>query len=372
MPMSAYLATHPHAKAEYSDSTKLGKTRIRLQTCSIGIFLHDGYDWQRTRKVIEEEVKAVRRRLERIRQLLASGQKADESIDAAPSVLFNSVYIGLDQGQEDLDSATLLAAIDEELDDIGAETASQSSWQTAFPPTGEKPTTRKARLKGRRLTRSKRPQIEIFMTGIRGDVDIYGSGDPTASKVHLTVKSLEILDHIKTSTWKKFLTEMKADSRGNMRETDADMIRIELVAVRPSLPSLSEENRLRMKFLPLRLHVDQDALDFLKRFSKFTMPPHQISAPTIAVKKAASGEPFFRDSFSQWNTKTELIHAEHVEIFPIELKLDYKPKRIDFAALKEGRVIELMNFFHFDGAEMTLRHITLSGVCSYILNLTTS
>jgi autophagy-related protein 2 len=55
-------------------------------------------------------------------------------------------------------------------------------------------------------------------------------------------------------------------------------------------------------------------------------------------------------------------HAEHVEIFPIELKLDYKPKRVDFAALREGKTIELMNFFHFDGAEMTLRHITLSGV----------
>ena len=27
-----------------------------------------------------------------------------------------------------------------------------------------------------------------------------------------------------------------------------------------------------------------------------------------------------------------------------------------------GKTIELMNFFHFDGAEMTLRHITLSGV----------
>lgn len=53
---------------------------------------------------------------------------------------------------------------------------------------------------------------------------------------------------------------------------------------------------------------------------------------------------------------------EHVEIFPIELKLDYKPKRVDFSALREGKIIELMNFFHFDGAEMTLRHITISGV----------
>lgn len=56
------------------------------------------------------------------------------------------------------------------------------------------------------------------------------------------------------------------------------------------------------------------------------------------------------------------LPSEHVEIFPIELKLDYKPKRVDFTALREGKTIELMNFFHFDGAEMTLRHITISGV----------
>lgn len=51
-----------------------------------------------------------------------------------------------------------------------------------------------------------------------------------------------------------------------------------------------------------------------------------------------------------------------MEIFPVELKLDYKPKRVDYTALRQGKTIELMNFFHFDGAEMTLRHVTLSGV----------
>jgi hypothetical protein len=30
--------------------------------------------------------------------------------------------------------------------------------------------------------------------------------------------------------------------------------------------------------------------------------------------------------------------------------------------LREGKTIELMNFFHFDAAEMTLRHVTISGV----------
>lgn len=54
--------------------------------------------------------------------------------------------------------------------------------------------------------------------------------------------------------------------------------------------------------------------------------------------------------------------TEHAEVFPVDLKLDYKPRRVDYRALREGRTIELMNFFHFDGAEMTLRHITASGV----------
>jgi autophagy-related protein 2 len=53
---------------------------------------------------------------------------------------------------------------------------------------------------------------------------------------------------------------------------------------------------------------------------------------------------------------------ELAEVFPVNLKLDYKPRRVDYRALREGRTIELMNFFHFDGAEMTLRHITLAGV----------
>ncbi|KAK8870012.1 hypothetical protein IAR55_000582 [Kwoniella newhampshirensis] len=361
------------------DDVHFGQTRIRVHNASIKILLHDGYDWSRTRKAIEDEIKAVRRRLERIRQLLASGQKADESIERATStVLFNSVYIGLEGKGGGMDSAALIAAIDEELDELGADTASQNSWQTlpaAGPGLGhdrenQKPSSKKTRLKGKRLTRSKKPQIEISLTGLRADVDLFPPElvdhdqvealSSTASRMNVTVREMEILDHIKTSTWKKFLTEMKADSRGNVRETDSDMVRIELVGVRLGGGGASEEMRLRAKILPLRLHVDQDALDFLKRFFSFKLPPgsssmsQSISSPSPVVdadaeKMPKSFEPFF----------------QHVEIFPIELKLDYKPKRVDFAALREGKTIELMNFFHFDGAEMTLRHITLSGITGW-------
>lgn len=54
--------------------------------------------------------------------------------------------------------------------------------------------------------------------------------------------------------------------------------------------------------------------------------------------------------------------AERVEILPVRLKVDYKPKRVDFNALRSGKLAELMNFFHFEGSEMTLRHLNVAGV----------
>ncbi|OCF72102.1 hypothetical protein I204_07366 [Kwoniella mangroviensis CBS 8886] len=357
-----YWENLPVLNKGYDDELQLGKTRIRVNDCNIKILLHDGYDWQRTRKAIEDEIRAVRRRLEKIRQLLASGQKADESIDferSTQSVLFNSIYIGLEgKNSSEMNNEALIAAIDEELDDLNeAEVESTaSSWQTlpstGVPGGGVRQSTRKSkmRLKGKKLTRSKKPQIEINLTSLRSSIDFFSSTpsiqEMISSKIEVKVKEMEILDHIKTSTWKKFLMSMKSDNRGNVRETDSDMIRIELKGIMLEEGG-EEELRLRAKILPLRLHVDQDALDFLKRFFSFKSP--SASASTTPVSPIKSNEAFL----------------QHVEIFPIELKLDYKPKRVDFAALREGKTIELMNFFHFDGAEMTLRHITLSGITGW-------
>lgn len=269
-------------------------------------------------------MRAVRKRLERIKQLLASGQEADDSIERPSSLLYNSIYIGLDQSRGDLDAAALLAAIDDELDDLdeAGDTASQSSWQSLptvrgrhVPPPPVQ--SGKVRLRGKRLTRSKKAQVEIALQGVRGDIDLYGPDNETASSIEVHVKSFEILDHIKTSTWKKFLTELKADSRGNIRETDADMVRISMSTIRPSLPSLAEEVRLKvshpdrstamsailivqLKVLPLRLHVDQDAMDFLKRLGAFKpakedgSAEHGDSMGAQPAKKAPTPSPFFR------------------------------------------------------------------------------
>ncbi|RPD66149.1 hypothetical protein L227DRAFT_488798, partial [Lentinus tigrinus ALCF2SS1-6] len=336
------LPPDPGEAASFGDTT----FQVRVHKFNVAVLLYDGYDWVRTRKIIEEKAKEMRRRLAKIRQLVASGQTPDPSVEETNALLFNSVYIGLEHNVDELEPGALIAAIDEELNEE-FETNTQSSWQSlkpqplASPGRGSSHTTSRHR---RRLHRSKGPSIEIKLMDLDADVDQYRPEAALVSRVFVTVKDLEILDHIKTSTWSKFLTSLRADSRGNVRETDSNMVRVELRMLHPVPGHPSQEARLRAKILPLRLHVDQDALDFLKQFFAFKDPD---AAPPASTESS------------------DEIYFQQAEVFPVDIKLDYKPRRVDYRALREGRTIELMNFFHFDGAEMTLRHITLKGITGW-------
>ncbi|KAI0831319.1 hypothetical protein BC628DRAFT_1312257 [Trametes gibbosa] len=339
-----YFETLPPDTEDSSDGETTFRTRVHH--FHVTVLLYDGYDWARTRRIIEEKAKEMRRKLAKIRQLVASGQTPDPSVEETNTLLFNSVYIGLEHNIDELEPGALIAAIDEELNE-DFETTTQSSWQSLKPQPLSSPGrggSHSGKAHRRRLRRSKGPSIEFRLQGLDAEVDNYRDDEVLVSRVLATVKDVEILDHIKTSTWQKFLTSLHRDMRGNVRESDSNMVRVELRTLHPVPGHPSEEARLRAKILPLRLHVDQDALDFLKQFFSFKDP--EAASPTPS-------EP-----------ATE-IYFQQAEVFPIDIKLDYKPRRVDYRALKEGRTIELMNFFHFDGAEMTLRHITVTGITGW-------
>ncbi|KAI9220135.1 hypothetical protein BC828DRAFT_334403, partial [Blastocladiella britannica] len=57
------------------------------------------------------------------------------------------------------------------------------------------------------------------------------------------------------------------------------------------------------------------------------------------------------------------IFFQRVEVLPVVIRLDYKPKRVDLPALLErGHMVQLLNVFPLEGAHMTLRHVTVTGV----------
>lgn len=233
-------------------------SRVRLHQIDIQAFLYDGYDWTRTRKTIEDQVKLMRRKLAKIRQLLATGETQTPEMDQTSALLFNSVYIGLDDNAEDMEREELIAAIDGKLAE-DFETSSQSSWQS-LPVAPSQPAAPKlSRIPSvspnKRLTRSRGPSIEFKLSSVDAEIDHYLPKESIASRTLVTVRDFEILDHIKTSTWRAFLTEMRSDSRGNVRESGSDMVRVELHDVKPIPGNPSVESRLRVSALSTRAHT---------------------------------------------------------------------------------------------------------------------
>ncbi|KAI8811104.1 ATG C terminal domain-containing protein [Cladochytrium replicatum] len=184
--------------------------------------------------------------------------------------------------------------------------------------------------------------IELRLVHVNVDYDKYEAGSQLASRLLFRIRDLEIIDSVRTSLWRKFLSHLRSDFDTHPRETSSDMVALEVLSVRPD-PSKSprEELRLRVHILPLRLHVDQDALNCLIRFFSYDSP---LDRPPPTPPQS------------------EDVFIQYCEISPLKLKVDYKPKHVDYANIRGGNFVEFLNFFHLEGAEMTLRSVKLRGI----------
>jgi autophagy-related protein 2 len=223
--------------------------RVKLRNSNLTLYLYEGYDLSSTRQAIERGIKDTKKRPAKIRQLVAEGQTYDPTLEEPNTLLFNSIYVGLQEDTEGMEPDVLIAAIDNELrEDTELETATQSSWQSLKPQQTSRRATQPSREgKSRRLTRASAPSIEFKLQGMNIEYDKFASNEDLSSRIFTTIRDAEILDHVKTSTWRKFLTALRSDSKGNIRETGSNMIRIELQSVRPVAGHPSEEARLRVR-----------------------------------------------------------------------------------------------------------------------------
>ena len=147
-----------------------------------------------------------------------------------------------------MEREALIAAIDNELEE-GSEIASESSWQSFKPGVKNKlEDKQRTILHKKRLNRSRGPSIEFSLRGMSIEYDQYVPNAKLASRLLATIRDFEILDHIKTSTWSTFLTDMRSDSHGNVRETDSNMVRVELQMLRPHGGHTDQEARLKVYY----------------------------------------------------------------------------------------------------------------------------
>ena len=74
----------------------------------------------------------------------------------------------------------------------------------------------------------------------------------------------------------------------------------------------------------------------------------------------------FKDNVAADPTpKSEAPFLQRVEVDSVRVKLDFKPKRVDYAGIRSGHTTEFMNFFVLDRADMVLRHVIIYGVSGF-------
>ncbi|KAL4892710.1 autophagy-related protein 2 [Aspergillus ambiguus] len=324
-----------------SDDSKLQKSplRIRVRDAHVIWNLFDGYDWQRTRDTISKAVKDVEKRATEKRARVGSRASPgfdDEGESVIGDCLFNSIYIGIPANR---DPRELRQEINRGIDDLASETGSYATTTTVTGATARQSHSPSVKKK-LRLSRSKYHKMTFELKGICADLVVFPpeSGE-TQSSLDVRVNDLTIFDHVPTSTWKKFATYMH---EAGEKESGTSMVHLEILTVRPVPELAASEIVLKATILPLRLHVDQDALDFLCRFFEF----RDDSAP-------ASTSP------------QDIPFLQRAEVNSIPVKLDFKPKRVDYAGLRSGRTTEFMNFFVLDGADMVMRHVIIYGISGF-------
>ena len=332
------------AKNTYDRSNvyKIKKSPLKVGVRDVHIIwnLFDGYDWQHTRDTITKAVQDVESRAIEKRARNERRPAFEQDIEDEETVigdfLFNSIYIGIPANR---DPRELAAAINQELNDNATETESIATTSLSSSPSRQGGS-RRPKTKKLRLNRSKHHKITFELKGVSVDLVAFppGSGE-TQSSVDIRVHDFEIFDHVPTSTWRKFATYMQDAGE---RETGTSMIHIEILNVKPVPELAASEIVLKATVLPLRLHVDQDALDFITRFFEFK----DDSAPTHSSPGDA---PFL----------------QRVEVNSVQVKLDFKPKRVDYAGLRSGHTTEFMNFLILDEADMVLRHTIIYGISGF-------
>ncbi|KAK9112798.1 hypothetical protein Scep_020317 [Stephania cephalantha] len=106
--------------------------------------------------------------------------------------------------------------------------------------------------------------LELTLSGVDVGYDLYPDNDVQVSKLSLSVQDFHLYDRSMNAPWKLVLGYHQ--SKDHPRESSAKAFKLNLEAVRPDPSIPLEEYRMRVAFLPIVLHLDQDQLDFLISF----------------------------------------------------------------------------------------------------------
>ncbi|PHU10410.1 hypothetical protein BC332_22270 [Capsicum chinense] len=214
--------------------------------------------------------------------------------------------------------------------------------------------------------------LELTLSGMRFQYDIFPDGGTWVSRQSITVHDFCIKDNSNAAPWKLVLGYYQ--SKDCPRKSSSKAFKLDLEAVRPDPAIPLEEYRLRIGFLPMRLHLHQNQLDFLISFfggTKSAVTPsqscsqNQSKSEIVAKNTKFGGNAVIEEAL--------LPYFQKFDIWPVHLRVDYSPRRVDLAALRGGKYVELVNLVPWKGVDLHLKHVQAlgvygwSGICEVII-----
>ncbi|KAI5960516.1 ATG2 [Candida theae] len=335
-----------------SDVEGIDPLKVSINLSRVQVFLYDGYDWKDTRRAIRGAVKKIEAEQKRGEEGGGSSVSQPDTIEgtqAADSAaaesdtqsvfeetLYKSIHVSAPKtakGNDLTKSINLGLQNDEGVSD------DQKDKIDANIKRGKN-------YKNLKLRRSASHKVVTDLKSIDIGVVVYSTRDPRRDKtdpsmkvellnlVELSLGNVDVYDNVQSSTWNKLLSYMNILGE---REVGTSMAKVSILNVRPKPNLVAVEAIMKVSILPLRLHIDQDTLDFITRFFDFKDSRFELPLD-------------------------EILYIQKFEISPIKLKVDYKPKKVDFVGLRSGRTAEFANFFILDGSKITLPRAHLFGL----------
>ncbi|XP_022725387.1 autophagy-related protein 2-like isoform X2 [Durio zibethinus] len=200
--------------------------------------------------------------------------------------------------------------------------------------------------------------LELEVSGMEFQYDIFPAGGISVSKLSLSVHDFFLYDKSVDAPWKLVLTCY--DSKDHPRESSSKAFKLDLEAVRPDPFTPLEEYLLQIAFLPMLLDLHQSQLDFLISFfgeksSSIDQSTGCPQDPDLLVRKSCNlaGHAIANEA---------LLPYFQFDIWPILVRVDYRPRNVDMAALTGGKYVELVNIVPWKGVELELKHVHAVGV----------
>lgn len=318
--------------------------KCHISILDTNIKLHDGYDWSETRNQIKnalERVANTAKDVKNVRDNLTDQGNHEIIIE---ETLYQSILVEI--GPDD-DPRNVYNKISNNIE--GRSTSTKRAQTIDLGKSKRKPLS---------LKRSSMYKVAIKLDETDVDFNLLSNSEPHllekpdifspdekiddseyVNQIDITINELKVLDNIPTSSWNMFAGYM---IDAGEREIGKSMVKVSVDLVRPIAKLAAVEMILHVSLLPLRLYVDQDTLDFLTRFGEFKDKRFMVDDP-----------------------ENEEMFIQKAVVDTVKLKLDYKPKVIDYVGIRSGHTGEFVNFFILDGSDITLNKITLYGVAGF-------